>query len=390
MEKGTLSVRVVKKGFHAEIVTGDGKKLIISEIKFSDVKHDGKPCLFTRAGGKLTLLKLLDGTVLHEVPVVHKAAPPAAGVVPTGNPLAHLKDAFLLAETRWPKDVRALPITDIDNYWLKLKNGARYTVMKEQKFLFFRNDGMPGKDGRPGVGDNYLTKPNYGAVDFRTLQARQQESAELLLSHHQKASFTPDWRMIVGLGHESVYEVSISLHHVYGFPYIPASTIKGICRSFVINECFESDEDKAKRDPFFCYIFGVDEKGYGKEATQGHVCFLDAFPSGPPSIEVEVMNVHYPDYYGRQASPTDTQNPNPINFLTVGQRDLQGNPLLFEFHLGMHRGTQRSDQSYPDSPLESFPGTNVVEKVKSMLTQALEFQGIGAKTAVGYGYMTAK
>jgi len=31
---------------------------------------------------------------------------------------------------------------------------------------------------------------------------------------------TADWRFNVGLGNESVYETSMTLHHVHGFPYI--------------------------------------------------------------------------------------------------------------------------------------------------------------------------
>ena len=44
--------------------------------------------------------------------------------------------------------------------------------------------------------------------------------------------------MVVGLGGESVYETSITLHHIYGIPYIPASSIKGVVRSWIITEVF--------------------------------------------------------------------------------------------------------------------------------------------------------
>src|SRR5690606_28759234 len=43
----------------------------------------------------------------------------------------------------------------------------------------------------------------------------------------KKARYKLDWRLAVGLGEISVYETSIKLHHIYGFPYIPASTFKG-------------------------------------------------------------------------------------------------------------------------------------------------------------------
>ncbi len=52
--------------------------------------------------------------------------------------------------------------------------------------------------------------------------------------------------MIVGLGNESVYDTSMTLHHMYGIPFIPASAIKGVIRSWIIAEMFgdENASDK--------------------------------------------------------------------------------------------------------------------------------------------------
>ncbi|RDV83002.1 hypothetical protein DXX99_06280 [Ammonifex thiophilus] len=36
-------------------------------------------------------------------------------------------------------------------------------------------------------------------------------------------------RLVVGLGAESVYEVSLALYPLYGFPCVPASAFKGQC-----------------------------------------------------------------------------------------------------------------------------------------------------------------
>lgn len=38
-------------------------------------------------------------------------------------------------------------------------------------------------------------------------------------------------KLVIGLGGHSVYETDITLHHIYGVPYIPASAIKGSFRN---------------------------------------------------------------------------------------------------------------------------------------------------------------
>lgn len=41
-------------------------------------------------------------------------------------------------------------------------------------------------------------------------------------------SFTTNWRLIVGMGTNPTLETGIQLHHLYGFPYIPGSMVKGL------------------------------------------------------------------------------------------------------------------------------------------------------------------
>src|SRR6266699_2079206 len=45
-----------------------------------------------------------------------------------------------------------------------------------------------------------------------------------------------DWRMVIGLGGESVLETDITLHHLYGIPFIPGSALKGLTRAYVSAE----------------------------------------------------------------------------------------------------------------------------------------------------------
>ena len=164
-----------------------------------------------------------------------------------------------------------------------------------------------------------------------------------------------EWRLVVGLGNESIYETSVTLHHTYGIPYIPASALKGAIRNYVIQTEFKN-ESKALQNSSFISIFGDKDQ-------KGKVIFFDAYPVGLPEIAVDVINVHYPDYYKSSKPPADYQDPNPVFFITVKNTS-------FEFITGIKK---KSDE-------------NVLDKAFDYLQKALTEFGIGAKTSVGYGY----
>lgn len=231
-----------------------------------------------------------------------------------------------------------------------------------------------------------------------------------------------DWRLIIGLGGESVYERSMTLHHVYGIPYIPASTIKGVLRSYLIKHFWGMEpqaESKALKDPLFVYLFGADSNGWQNKARKGAVSFFDAFPATAPRIKADIMNPHYPDYYSKGQAPTDFQSPNPIAFYTVDSTDAAGDPLKFSFYFGIAKNlviTEDKERDTQDNardtqyealtvsptlqvPIsdhwkpviqalaESQRPTTLLNLLSQLLTDALTQHGIGAKTAVGYGYL---
>ncbi len=177
----------------------------------------------------------------------------------------------------------------------------------------------------------------------------------------------PDWRLIVGLGNESVYETSMTLHHIYGIPYIPGQAVKGIVRNWIISEVdkFKNSEEEALKDEGFRKIFG-------KQENQGKVIFFDAFPTGEIHLKTDIMNPHYGNYYSEGKPPADYHNPNPIFFLTV-----ENTP--FEFIIGIK---EKDNQKIK---LDDFEG-EVLNVASEWLKKALQEHGIGAKTAVGYGY----
>lgn len=286
----------------------------------------------------------------------------------------------------------------------KLFEQSKYA---ERKFRFCETD----KDG-------FLYQPAsfFGSLDFGKIAERHRRSIEALNLSVSSYDGKIDWRLIIGLGNESVYDTSITLHHVYGIPYIPASAVKGIVRSWIISERFGRDEKEAIVDNGFCDVFGCPQKierinSYYNEDRQGKVWFFDAFPLSEPKIEVDIMNPHYGDYYadkkvnGNPVPPADYLKPNPITFLTVGEKDKVGNPLKFQFIIGIKEkdndalgaGSRLLNDSNELLIKVRKKGTNklayasadtrLLNITEAWLKKALEEHGIGAKTAVGYGYM---
>jgi len=231
-------------------------------------------------------------------------------------------------------------------------------------------------------------------------------------------SLTLSWRLVVGLGAASVYETSMTLHHIYGIPYLPGSAIKGITRSYRIlcmaedlknpNDYYErvallekflerfdlveknvfpkweevkelkvsSPQDKNKKVEFseqfyksleakqvelreFQLIFGTQNK-------QGCIIFFDSFPEHF-EIKYDIMNPHYGPYYTEKKPPADYYNPTPIPFLVLEN-------AKFTFYLGTKNRLISSEEK-----------ENLLNSTKEWLRNALTSYGIGAKTALGYG-----
>jgi CRISPR type III-B/RAMP module RAMP protein Cmr6 len=261
-----------------------------------------------------------------------------------------------------------------------------------------------------------------GLVTRHHNNAKQLTSGNLLPKVYDKKStnelqFKPDWRLAIGLGSGSIFETSISLHHIYGFPYIPASAIKGVLRSYLITTLEGINEDSEAllfhKSKEVCDIFGCgketmyDENGKVKKKSTfykrcfdedklqfeedkskyrypkviekiGDIIFFDAYPIHSPKdcIKADIMNPHYPDYYGnKNLPPADWQSPIPIIFLTVEN-------LKFQFMVGLRKGVENINIELGDK------NGDMLSVVSEFLKEALENHGIGAKTAVGYGYMT--
>jgi len=190
-----------------------------------------------------------------------------------------------------------------------------------------------------------------------------------LRATHFKAEV--DWRMVVGLGGNGVLETDLTLHHLYGLPIIPGSALKGLARTYAAMEDKEmyiagsdgqlkpsteidTDHDDIRR------IFGMQDQA-------GTVIFFDAFPrDGQARFVLDIMNPHYPDYYQKDAAPTNDQNPVPIAFLAVER-------TTYMFALARRQGVSEKYKKDLDT-------------ASGWLEKALRHYGIGGKTSAGYGY----
>lgn len=166
---------------------------------------------------------------------------------------------------------------------------------------------------------------------------------------------TPEWRVVIGTGNHALLEVGITLHRVYGLPFVPASALKGITRLYA-EAVLDIETAKSQR------LFGSESDG---NARRGELIFLDGVPVTPPQIEQDVLNPHYAAYYGGSDNvpPADYLSPRPIFFLAIGRES------LFSFGVASASGDQ-----------------GVAEKATGWLQHALAELGVGAKTAAGYGY----
>lgn len=278
----------------------------------------------------------------------------------------------------------------IDNYALKLNKMARWD---NDKFKFYKTD-------RGNV--LFEVKGDFKNIDFAAIDARFDALSAALEKRgwqFKHIDFAPDWRLILGIGNETVYETGITLHHIYGFPFIPGQAVKGATRSWIISELFGNKEngeldlkhaeERALQNPVFCHVFGSPKMASKDRKSaigehQGSIVFWDALPVTAPKIEVDVMNPHYSDYYKGNSWPVDYLKTKTIHFLTVGHDS------RYRLSMGVKPGLNKKLAELGDSV---FAGNDELSEESTLLdvaatwcNLALSEHGIGAKTAVGYGY----
>ena len=174
---------------------------------------------------------------------------------------------------------------------------------------------------------------------------------------------------VTGLGMTHPTETGMVLDWTLGVPYVPATSLKGVFRfSFILSDAENAPERVENGvwqagDDFFALFGRTAEKG-GDEGLCGGIVVLDAYPLKAPKLGTDILNPHYPQYYrNAERGPTEDQNPVPVKFLVVEP----GARFVFRILVSERRGQ------------------DAVDRVKDVLMRALEEEGLGAKTALGYG-----
>jgi CRISPR-associated protein Cmr6 len=225
---------------------------------------------------------------------------------------------------------------DWDTRWEKKKN-----IFSEIQNFHAKQDSLNSlesyKNRQKAILENYRTQ-GYNVSDF---------------------TMDTGYRLIIGLGGAHVLETGLTLHPLYGFPYIPASSIKGLTRAYA--ERVDGASSKELQE-----IFGSEDKDRMLETNrEGKVVFLDGLPTKFPTLEVDIMNPHYGDYYQGNKPPADYLSPNPITFLAVAS----GQAFLFSLF---------------------SRDLSLLNKAELWLKGGLAELGTGGKTNVGYGYFVSQ
>ena len=171
-------------------------------------------------------------------------------------------------------------------------------------------------------------------------------------------------RLIVNQAGGILENAGLCLHRHFGDPYIPGSALKGLARHAAWLEWNAAEGAEKER------LAQQIRRVFGDAQRSGCVAFLDAVPEGKPTLVVDIVNCHHPDYYaGKRPEATDNENPNPQFFPAVETG------VLFRFTLVPLRNCGEERE-----PL--------LAQAKVWLLEALTVYGAGAKTAAGYGWFT--
>ncbi|WNS77425.1 type III-B CRISPR module RAMP protein Cmr6 [Bacillus sp. DTU_2020_1000418_1_SI_GHA_SEK_038] len=192
-------------------------------------------------------------------------------------------------------------------------------------------------------------------------KGRQRAIAEMNASFHiRQLRATALSRIIPGMGAGHVKETSLTLHPVYGFPYIPASSVKGLVRHWFIHAYCEGDESKLADNEWGKAVFGSQE-------NRGAVQFYDIYLHEQLQIEADILTVHFKEYYSGGNTATDSQKPNPVPFWTVNVKE--ANIFL----------------TVPKGIKTAISSDDLIQAAASWTCRAFKELGIGSKSALGYG-----
>ncbi|MDF2369297.1 MAG: type III-B CRISPR module RAMP protein Cmr6 [Rhizobiaceae bacterium] len=180
--------------------------------------------------------------------------------------------------------------------------------------------------------------------------------------------FVATSRFATGLGLAHPVENGFLWHHTLGVPYIPGSSIKGMIRAWA-RQWREEDAACIVR------LFGNETD---HDAQMGALIVFDALPLEPVELVTEILTPHDGGWRLKGPvserdqpllTPGDWHDPVPVSYLAVEQG------ASFRFALGATRNAQDGTDENPSDVARGY----------QLLGEALEWIGLGAKTAIGMG-----
>lgn len=279
-------------------------------------------------------------------------------------------------------------------------------VGRESKKYFLEGLAEKFRASEFKIDDQSILALMWGRIKAQ-IKALEKQDYEVLVDD----TFTTRSRLMVGLGSEHVLETSLTIHHIFGIPYIPASAQKGLCRMVAFWRLAEtkSDEEIKELKNIF-YDSQINFKNdddqllkyeilFGTHGFQGLLEFMDAFPTiehksdlkntEDTIFELDVMNVHYGNYYTKNMPPDDGHDPNPIFFLTVKSGIGFCFTVLYDkMRAGLLKCSEKPKIKTIIENLEADNYLKLKEEIRGILNCALGEFGIGAKTGLGYGMMS--
>jgi len=168
-------------------------------------------------------------------------------------------------------------------------------------------------------------------------------------------------RMLIGLGSGHVNETALTIHPVYGIPYVPASSLKGLVRNWFIHAYCDGDEKRLEDHSLATMIFGTNTQ-------RGLVQFYDIYLYHDLQIEGDIIAVHFPKYYSGKLPATDDQNVNPVQLRAAKVK---------KANIFLSMAKNHIDGELIES--------QILDAAVMWTAQALKEFGIGSKTSLGYG-----
>jgi len=326
----------------------------------------------------------------------------------------------------------------INNYHLLIKKlipvlsfKIRDNTKNEEKSLFDLNKECIGGESKKFILEKFVDNFKINNSEFFKNTTNTIKDNFLGFQIIYTNSIVTDTPLVCGLGATHVLETSLTLHHIWGVPYIPGSSLKGVCRqvafwNLVDGKNFSENELENFQKKFYGEL-AIDNEDmlvyqllFGAQDFKGLLLFLDAYPECENNQKIfilDVMNPHYSSYYGDKDGkipPADWENPTPIFFLTVKEGVKFRFVVLFDkwrwekikndgiyitkdkkkYLIVNKENTENKKDIENDNekilkvnlPVEQFE--NILENegfFNNILKQALSFYGVGSKTRLGYG-----